>query len=437
MRNRVTRFTNAAHSFESSARPNLFDDNDSDGEESDDDDDTCVKISLITSIRFAATIFVGGNQSGGSVPSAAEVLAPMVLAYPFTSCFPFACSLSLYCFCSAASRGKAIMDDNVDTPSESVGHSQALLVLLLLPNTLPVVLLTRTSSHLLMVLIMLHILRTVLLSVLTRLKSFQQRLTSFKGLESQVSSLKKQVTDLNDKGYNHSLAEKDGEILRLKASPLEFVSFFRGGFQSLVKKFLASDEFSRVQEQLVADLNKISHFVPGAHDRLVKATPLVATTDYPFLNKNEEWLSAMVDTTDEEMVDIASDKMVEVFVHGVSHIVCEDVNRVESSSLQELEFAFSGFADVVIALSIRKKERGSPILQMRARGMPENIACFSELGGTPTVDMWLSIQRTLSHGTRPKPNGFLWDRNIAGHVSVGLLGLSLLLSRICVVMLWL
>ncbi|GJY99941.1 hypothetical protein Tco_0517371 [Tanacetum coccineum] len=407
-----------AHSSGSSARPNLFDDNDNDGEESDDDDDGCVKIFLITPIRFAATILVGGNQSGGSVPSAAKVLAPMVLAYPFTSCFPFACSLSLYCFCSAASRGKAIIDDDVDTPSESVGRYQALLVLLLLLNTLPVVLLTGTSSHLLMVLIMLHILRTVLLPVLTRLvarsgtvhispllaflpKSLTddrlarkmsvlhclmmshggELLDRYRGLVSQVSSLKKQVTDLNDK-----VSTFDDAFVKAKAKGKEQKKKINGGFQSLVKKFLASDEFSRVQgellslaastgferglnmnrtqDQLVADLNKISHFVPGAHDRLVKATPLVATTDYPFLNKNEEWLSAMVDKTDEEMVDVASDKLVEVLVQGVAHPVCEDVNRVESSSLQELGFAFSGSADVVIALSIGKKERGSPILQM-------------------------------------------------------------------------
>ncbi|GKG14875.1 hypothetical protein Tco_0354475, partial [Tanacetum coccineum] len=80
--------------------------------------------------------------------------------------------------------------------------------------------------------------------------------------------------------------------------------------------------------------------------------------------QNEEWLSVMVDTSNEEMVDAASDKPVEVFVQGVAHRVCEDVNQVESSSIQESGFASSGFADVVIALSVGEKERGSPIPQV-------------------------------------------------------------------------
>nr|GEX85463.1 ribonuclease H-like domain-containing protein [Tanacetum cinerariifolium] len=77
-----------AHSSESSTRPNLFDDNDSGGEESDDDDDACVEIPLITPIRFAATIPIGGNQSGGYVPSLLNVLAPMILKK--RDFFPFA-----------------------------------------------------------------------------------------------------------------------------------------------------------------------------------------------------------------------------------------------------------------------------------------------------------------------------------------------------------
>ncbi|GKE82072.1 hypothetical protein Tco_1552072, partial [Tanacetum coccineum] len=101
-------------------------------------------------------------------------------------------------------------------------------------------------------------------------------------------------------------AEKDEEILRLRASPLEFVSFFRGQFQGLVQKFLASDEFSRVQGELLSlaasvgferglgmnwtleefaeVLKKTSRFVPGAQDRLPEASPLVSQTEYAFLN---------------------------------------------------------------------------------------------------------------------------------------------------------
>nr|GEY55084.1 hypothetical protein [Tanacetum cinerariifolium] len=198
-------------------------------------------------------------------------------------------------------------------------------------------------------------------------------------------------------------------MLRLfvKSSPPEFASFFRGDFQSLVRKFLASDEFSNVQgellslvvsdgfervlnmdqtqEQLAAVLKKISHFVLGAQGRLIKSTHLVTTTDCLFLNKvvdhsanplsfivklepdrlahsavfltpmvvgvsppflkklivthapslvellskdappsyattleqNEEWLSAMVDTADEEMVNAAFNNPMKVLVQGV------------------------------------------------------------------------------------------------------------------------
>ncbi|GJZ72467.1 hypothetical protein Tco_0636318 [Tanacetum coccineum] len=114
------------------------------------------------------------------------------------------------------------------------------------------------------------------------------------GLELQLSTLKKQVSRLNDKlatsdasfakskakgkemkknikSLGKSLdnlhaevvclsaalnqatileAERGEEILRLKTTPLEFSSFFRGQFQGLVQKFLASNGFSKVQGEL-------------------------------------------------------------------------------------------------------------------------------------------------------------------------------------------
>ncbi|GKE61550.1 hypothetical protein Tco_1511917, partial [Tanacetum coccineum] len=71
-------------------------------------------------------------------------------------------------------------------------------------------------------------------------------------------------------------AEKDEEILHLKATPPEFSSFFRGQFQGLIWKFLASDEFSRVQGELLS----LATSVGFEH-----SVPLVAQTDYAFLNK--------------------------------------------------------------------------------------------------------------------------------------------------------
>ncbi|GJR43829.1 hypothetical protein Tco_1311932 [Tanacetum coccineum] len=148
-------------------------------------------------------------------------------------------------------------------------------------------------------------------------------------------------------------AEKDEEILRLKATPLAFASFSRGQFQALVRKFLASDEFGRVQvellslaasdgferglsihrtkEEFVVVLKKISQFVPGAHDRLAEASYC-------------------------EMVDVAANaKPGDMFVHGISHVV-DDVTEL---TVTGSECASSGPGDVVVALSAREKDDGS------------------------------------------------------------------------------
>ncbi|GKD08009.1 hypothetical protein Tco_1187694 [Tanacetum coccineum] len=195
------------------------------------------------------------------------------------------------------------------------------------------------------------------LSTDSRLKGYEEKVANMTGLELQVAALKKQVSRLNDKltssdasfakskakgkerkkkikSLGKSLdnlhaevarlfaalnqatileAERDKEILRLKATPPVFSSFFRGQFQGLVRKFLASDEFSRVQGELLslaasagferglsmhrtkdefdALLNKMVNFMHDAHDRLAEASPLIAQTDYAFLNKISEYVT--------------------------------------------------------------------------------------------------------------------------------------------------
>ncbi|GKF08081.1 hypothetical protein Tco_0042305, partial [Tanacetum coccineum] len=78
----------------------------------------------------------------------------------------------------------------------------------------------------------------------SRLNGYEEKVASLTGLELQVSALKKQVSSLNDKlsSFDASFAkskekgnettvleaEKDEEILWLKATPLEFSSFFHG-----------------------------------------------------------------------------------------------------------------------------------------------------------------------------------------------------------------
>ncbi|GKA50655.1 hypothetical protein Tco_0743728 [Tanacetum coccineum] len=76
----------------------------------------------------------------------------------------------------------------------------------------------------------------------SRLKGYQEKFASLTGSILYCSKPCDRILE----------AEKDEEILWLKASPPEFVSFFRGQFQGLVRKFLASDEFSRVQGELLS-----------------------------------------------------------------------------------------------------------------------------------------------------------------------------------------
>ncbi|GKA18644.1 hypothetical protein Tco_0698559 [Tanacetum coccineum] len=104
----------------------------------------------------------------------------------------------------------------------------------------------------------------------SRLKGYEEK-SKAKGKErkKKIKSLTKSLDNLHAE-----VAEKDEEILRLKTTPLEFSSFFRGQFQDLVHKFLTSDEFSRVQGELLS-----------LADRLTEASLLVAQTDYAFLNK--------------------------------------------------------------------------------------------------------------------------------------------------------
>ncbi|GJU76442.1 hypothetical protein Tco_1273512 [Tanacetum coccineum] len=78
-------------------------------------------------------------------------------------------------------------------------------------------------------------------------------------------------------------AEKDEEIIHLKATPLEV--------QAELLSLAASAGFERrlsmhqTKEEFVVVLKKISQFMPGAQGRLAQASSLVAQTDYAFLNK--------------------------------------------------------------------------------------------------------------------------------------------------------
>ncbi|GJU24349.1 hypothetical protein Tco_1162970 [Tanacetum coccineum] len=251
----------------------------------------------------------------------------------------------------------------------------------------------------------------------SRLKGYQERFASLTGLESQVSGLQRHVVGLNDKlsssnaafakskakgngrkkkikSLTKSLdqlnaevarlstalnqatileAEKDEEILRLRASPPEFVSFFRGQFQGLVQKFLTSDEFSRVQGELLS-LAVSAGFERGLgmHQTLEEfaeestVTPVFSSLEFlsntipsssaTLLEPNEEWVNAMVDGSDHGMTgDVDNGNPGSVFVQGASHVV--DGNA--ELTLVGSERVSSGPNDVVVALSIGEKGDGS------------------------------------------------------------------------------
>ncbi|GJR43155.1 hypothetical protein Tco_1311258 [Tanacetum coccineum] len=123
-----------------------------------------------------------------------------------------------------------------------------------------------------------------------KIKSLTKSLDNLHTKVARLSAALNQATILE--------AERDEEILRLKTTPPEFSSFFWVQFQGLVQKFLASDKFSRVQGELLSlaassgferglsmhrtkdefvdVLKKMVNFMPGAHDRLAEASPLLS-----------------------------------------------------------------------------------------------------------------------------------------------------------------
>ncbi|GJV01752.1 hypothetical protein Tco_1335321 [Tanacetum coccineum] len=82
----------------------------------------------------------------------------------------------------------------------------------------------------------------------------KERKKKIKSLAKSLDNLHAEVARLSADLNRATVleAKRDEEIIRLKATPLEFASFFRGQFQDLVWKFLASNEFSRVQGELLS-----------------------------------------------------------------------------------------------------------------------------------------------------------------------------------------
>ncbi|GJY35291.1 hypothetical protein Tco_0420669, partial [Tanacetum coccineum] len=211
-------------------------------------------------------------------------------------------------------------------------------------------------------------------------------------LKTQVSDFQKWFADLNDK-----LASSDGAFAKAKAKGKERKKKIKSHTKNLDQLnaevtclsaalnqaiFLASDEFSRVQGKLLslaasagfegglgmhqtqegfdAVLNKIYQFVPDAQSRLAEVSPLFPSNIVPssfaaVLERNEEWVNAMVDGPDNEMTDGAGNgNPGNVLVQGVSHVIDDG----DELTLIESERVFFGPNDVVVALSVREKDDG-------------------------------------------------------------------------------
>ncbi|GKA02751.1 hypothetical protein Tco_0675532 [Tanacetum coccineum] len=310
-----------AQSSGSTTRPSLFvgDDNES------DDDDSCVEIPLVTPLRSANVIPSSGNQGGSFVAPTAEGsntradrdrppdLLPhlgmflvmlfirtssLFSAGPYYATYPEGgvarnCEFTqeewdaLYRPTFKVLTKEVFKDptvcktivDQFPTPGEmvrveSLSNDQLtakMSVLHCMMMSHGGELLARyrrlNQSH-----------HEYVLSTDSRLKGYEEK-SKAKGKERKknIKSLTKSLDNLHTEvarlfvALNQATileAERDEEILRLKTTALEFSSFFRGKFQCLVRKFLASDEFNR--------------------DRLAEASPHVAQTDYAFLNKISE-----------------------------------------------------------------------------------------------------------------------------------------------------
>ncbi|GJZ49889.1 hypothetical protein Tco_0604079, partial [Tanacetum coccineum] len=131
-------------------------------------------------------------------------------------------------------------------------------------------------------------------------------------------------------------AEKDEEILWLKASPLEFVSFFRVVFRAWSKSSLLV--MSLAEFRVNSFLWRL--FVPGAQSRLAEVSPL-----------------ANVSASRDTRVSLPMAK--ESTVTYDSSSLEFPYNTVPSSStLVESERVSSGPNDVVVALSAEEKDDG-------------------------------------------------------------------------------
>nr|GEW85864.1 zinc knuckle CX2CX4HX4C [Tanacetum cinerariifolium] len=290
---KLTRYV-MAQSFGSTTRPNLFADDS--GAKNDNEDDACFEIPIIALIHSATVIPSSRSQGKGSADSVAEdsstqgkgimidavVASPVVASRPRPSSglafsfreisedaihrdfFPF--SLGLY----YATYPEGDVAGNYEFSHEEWDASRQPTLMILTKEVLRILLFARLCwtnfqhrrkwSRL-----KVFGLRKQVAGLNDKLSSsdatFAKSKAKGKEKKKKIKSLSKSLDNLQAEvaGLSTDLnrvtileVDKDDEILHLKATPPEFASFLRGQFQCLVWKFLAFDEFSRVQAELLS-----------------------------------------------------------------------------------------------------------------------------------------------------------------------------------------
>ncbi|GJW23441.1 hypothetical protein Tco_0034063 [Tanacetum coccineum] len=183
-------------------------------------------------------------------------------------------------------------------------------------------------------------------------------------------------------------AEKDEEILRLKATPPEFGELFSlgasAGFERGLSMHRTKEEFAAISEHADKPLSVILQLDPEKLARSANVlalrdarvsppvlkestvTPAFASLELPsntvptsfvaVLEPNEEWANTMVDGPDHEMTVRAADaNLGNVFVQGASHAIDDDAELTLIGS----ERVSSSPNDVVVALYVGGKGDGS------------------------------------------------------------------------------
>ncbi|GJW28426.1 hypothetical protein Tco_0045301 [Tanacetum coccineum] len=290
----------------------------------------------------------------------------------------------------------------------------------------------------------------------------KERKKKIKSLGKSLDNLHAEVARLSADLNQATIleAERDEEILRLKTTPPEFSSFFRGQFQGLVRKFLASDEFSRVKGNsflwlliseyaveplsviLQLELEKLVRLANVPTSRDARVSPLVAKelTVTPASKSlelsanvdsiasvvasehNEEMVNAEVDGSDPKMTD---DTIIAKFGHAFMQgmlVILDDIVELAGVGSGRVS---SDLNDVVVSLFVGEEGDGLAPSSVAGEG-----AAVGPSGFRFSFSLFL---RVVVHPADPEschPPKAEWlppgTFSIAGQVFIGSIGCILL-----------